>query len=256
MWTLITGAGSGIGRALALELSEQGHDLILAGRTAAKLEQVAEEIQRASPGCKVMLLTADFADPDKTRELGTRVCDAVDQISAFVHCAGVGEPAVDFASMDLADFQDALAVNVTSPMLLTQTLLPVLRGQSPAARIVMIGAGMDQHAQAGTGSYGISKMALRRLVQQLSVEFDADSGGPITSLFQPGLVDTPGIRTHIDRADELQLPHAQYLKDRLEGGQCLTALEAARALTHALKEVSDQDFNGAVFSAAELLQSR
>lgn len=253
MWTLITGAGSGIGRALAIQLSQQGHSLILAGRTTAKLEQVAVEIRQSSPGCELVVITADFADPGSTRNLGERVCDLVEGLSAFVYCAGVGEPAADFAGMDLIDFQEALAVNVSAPMLLTQTLLPVLQGQNPPARIVMVGAGMDKHAQPGTGSYGISKMALNRLVQQLAVEFDADSGGPLASLFQPGLVDTPGIRAHIHSAARLGLTHAGYLEGRIDRGECLTAGEAARSLAHALNELPDNRFNGAILSASELL---
>jgi 3-oxoacyl-[acyl-carrier protein] reductase len=253
MWTLITGAGSGIGRALAIELSQQGYSLILAGRTTAKLEQVAVDIRQASPGCELVVITADFANPDSTRNLGERVCDLVEGLSTFVYCAGVGEPAADFAGMDLIDFQEALAVNVSAPMLLTQTLLPVLQGQNPPARIVMTGAGMDKQVQPGTGSYGISKMALNRLVQQLAVEFDADTGGPMASLFQPGLVDTPGIRAHIESAARLGLPHAEYLEGRICRGECLTAEEAARALAHTLNELPDDRFNGAVLSASELL---
>lgn len=255
MWTLITGAGSGIGRALALELAGQGHHLILAGRTGSRLEQVAGEIRNASPECQVMTMTADFSDPAETRDLADRVCQAVDHLSAFVYCAGVGEPAAEFASLDLIDFQQALAVNVSAPMLLAQSLLPVLEGAEPASRIVMIGAGMDKQAQPGTGSYGVSKMALRRLVQQLSIEFGTMENGPVISLFQPGLVDTPGIRDHIAKAAGLQLPHAQWLGDRLDNGECLTAEQAASALAFTLHQTPESDFRGAVFDAPALVDS-
>ncbi|PXX92653.1 NAD(P)-dependent oxidoreductase [Marinobacter vulgaris] len=256
MWTLITGAGSGIGRALALELSNQGHDLILSGRTVSKLEDVAGEVSKHSPQCKVITLIADFSDPTSTRNLANQVRNAVDQLSAFVYCAGVGEPAADFASLDLIDFQEALAVNVSAPMLLTQSLLPVLTGHDPAARIVMIGAGMDTQAQPGTGSYGVSKMALRRLVQQLSVEFGTMPQGPVISLFQPGLVDTPGIRHHVDKAAGLGLPHAQWLRDRLDNGECLTAEQAASALAFTLsQQTPESDFQGAVYNGRDLVDS-
>lgn len=255
MWTLITGAGSGIGRALALGLAGQGHHLILAGRTGSRLEQVAGEIRNASPECQVMTMTADFSDPAETRDLADRVCQAVDHLSAFIYCAGVGEPAADFASLDLIDFQEALAVNVSAPMLLTQSLLPVLEGPDPAARIIMVGAGMDKQAQPGTGSYGVSKMALRRLVQQLSVEFGTMENGPVISLFQPGLVDTPGIRRHIVKAAGLQLSHAHWLSDRLDNGECLTAEQAASALAFTLNQTPQSDFQGAVFNAPELVDS-
>lgn len=255
MWGLITGAGSGIGRALALELAAGGYDLILSGRTAPKLEQVAETIRHKKPECQVMTLPVDFADPVSTRDLANRVCNSVDRLSAFVYCAGAGEPAADFANMELIDFQEALAVNVSAPMLLTQSLLPVLEGSDPASRIVMVGAGMDKHVQPGTGSYGISKMALRRLVQQMSVEFEAMPGGPVVSLFQPGLVETPGIRSHIEKAGKLNLPHAKWLAGRLKAGECLTAEQAASVLAFTLNQVPESDFHGAVFSGSELVDS-
>lgn len=136
MWTLITGAGSGIGRALVVELAARGHDLILAGRTVSKLEEVATRLRVEAPDREVMTLEVDLADPTSTRNLARQVSDAVDHLSAFVYCAGVGEPAADFASL------------------------------------------------------GLSKMTLRRLVRQMSVEFDTMSDGPVVSLFQPGLVDS------------------------------------------------------------------
>ena len=255
MWTLITGAGSGIGRALALELAPRGHNLILAGRTVRKLEDVADTVRVEAPDCELMTLEVDLADPESTRNLAHQVGDAVDHLSAFVYCAGVGEPAADFASLGLIDFQEALAVNVSAPLLLTQSLLPLVNGGDPASRIVMIGAGMDKHAQPGTGSYGISKMALRRLVRQMSVEFDTMPDGPVVSLFQPGLVDTPGIRSHIKKAGDLNLPHAEWLAGRLEAGECLTAEQAASALVFTLNQVPDSDFHGAVFNGADLVDS-
>ncbi|MBE0486083.1 SDR family oxidoreductase [Marinobacter sp.] len=255
MWALITGAGSGIGRALALELAGQGYDLILSGRTASRLEQVAEIIRRDAPTRQVITLSVELADPVSTRDLAQQVIDSVDHLAAFVHCAGVGEPAADFASLQLYDFQEALAVNVSAPMLLTQSLLPLFQQGDTAARIIMIGAGMDKHAQPGTGSYGISKMALRRLVQQLSVEFSTMEAGPVVSLFQPGLVDTPGIREHVRKARRLKLPHGQWLSDRLDSRQCLTAEQAASALAYTLTQVPDSEFDGAEFRATELVDS-
>ncbi|KPQ28945.1 MAG: putative short-chain dehydrogenase [Marinobacter excellens HL-55] len=233
MWTLITGAGSGIGRSLALELARKGHDLILAGRTAVKLDEVAETIRQDVPERKVRTFTVELADTASTQKLAMQVCESADRLAAFVYCAGAGEPAADLASLQLSDFQEALAVNVSAPLLLTQSLLPVLCESGKASRIVMVGAGIDKHAQPGTGSYGISKMAMRRLVQQLSVEFGAMEAGPIVSLFQPGLVDTPGIRDHVSKACALNLPHGPWLKDRLDSGRSLTAEQAATAIWHA-----------------------
>lgn len=255
MWTLITGASSGIGRALALELGQQGHNLLLSGRDKSRLSQVAETIREQSPESRCEILPADLSDPGSTRELAARIGDVVERLDAFVYCAGIGEPAPDFASLELIDFQEALAVNVSAPLLLCQQLLPLMRGGDVASRIVMIGAGMDKQAQPGTGSYGISKMALRRLVRQMAVEFDTMADGPVVSLFQPGLVDTPGIRKHIAKAETLDLPHGRWLAGRLDAGECLTAEQAASALVFTLRQVPDSDFHGAVFNGRDLVDS-
>ncbi|MDR9424018.1 MAG: SDR family oxidoreductase [Marinobacter sp.] len=255
MWGLITGAGSGIGRALALELATRGYDLILSGRTASKLEQVAQTIRHQEPERQVITMAADFADPASTRELANRVCSSVGWLGACVYCAGAGEPAADFANMELIDFQEALTVNVSAPMLLCQSLLPVLQGGNWSARVVLVGAGIDQYAQPGTGSYGISKMAMRRLVQQMSVDFEAMKEGPVVSLFQPGLVDTPGIRRHIEQASALSLPHAEWLGGRLENGDCLTPEQAAGALAYALQQTPASEFDGAVFHGTDLVDA-
>ncbi len=255
MWTLITGASSGIGRALGLELARQGHDLLLAGRTAGKLAQVAQAVSRAAPDRAVVTLTVDLADLASTRTLAERICEVTESLGAFVYCAGVGQPAATLASLDIRDLQEALAVNVTAPMLLTQLLLPVLSANEPRSRVVMIGAGIDRQVQPGTGSYGISKMALRRLVDQLTVELRSINQGPLISLFQPGLVQTPGIQTHLRQAAALRLPHAPWLSDRLQRGDCLTPEQTASALAFVLSQTPDSDFHGGEFRAAQVLGS-
>ena len=89
----------------------------------------------------------------------------------------------------------------------------------------------------------------------MCVEFDTMPDGPAVSLFQPGLVDTPGIRSHIEKAAELNLPHAEWLARRLEIGECLTAEQSASALAHCLGQVPESEFHGAVFNGADLVDS-
>lgn len=255
MWTLIAGAGSGIGRALALELADRDAHLILAGRTRDKLESLASEIRKHNPGCRLVLVRADFSDPRSTQDLANAVTDRTNRLDRLIYCAGEGEPAPDLQGWNLLDFQRALAVNVSAPLLLVQSLYPQLCRHDGGARIVMLGAGMDTQVQKGTGSYGVSKMALRRLVRQLAVEFDADIRAPIISLFQPGLVDTEGLRDHLGKAERISLPHSGWLSERLDTNDCLTPEQAASALAFILNSVPDSDFHGAVFQGRDLVDS-
>jgi len=255
MWTLIAGAGSGMGKALALELANRNGHLILAGRSRQKLDALARQIRERNPDCGLVLVTVDFSDPRSTQGLADAVAERTDRLDQMVYCAGEGEPARDLQGWDLLDFQRALAVNVSAPLLLVQALYPQLCRDDGSARIVMLGAGMDQHVQKGTGSYGVSKMALRRLVRQLAVEFDAEIRAPIISLFQPGLVDTDGLRDHLGKARRLSLPHSGWLTERLETNDCLTPEQAASALAFVLNSVPDSDFHGAVFHGRDLVDS-
>lgn len=255
MWTLIAGAGSGIGNALARQLAGRGEHLILAGRTAAKLHGLADDCRRLQPQCQVLVHTADFSRLHEVKELTREVRRATDTLGGLVYCAGEGDPAADLRRWDVADLNRALTVNVAAPLAMIQGLADCLHAGHPAARIAMLGAGLDETVQQGTGSYGISKMALRRLVRQLAVEFDASARAPVISLFQPGLVDTGGLRSYLARAAQLGLPHVAWIEQRLADGACLTAEQAASALAYTLSDVPESDFHGAVFHGRDLVDS-
>ncbi|MGM0449401.1 MAG: SDR family NAD(P)-dependent oxidoreductase [Pseudomonadota bacterium] len=255
MKTLIVGAGSGIGRALAFEMAARGHDLILAGRARSKLDEVASGIRAEHTSIDVTALTVDLADTGECQGFCSELLALTHKINNLVYCAGVGEPSADFASLDPADLQKALAVNATAPATLIHGLLPILSGNHPLSRIVLMGAGVDRRIQPGTLSYGVSKMALRRLFEQLSVELKPDQGAPAVSLLQPGLVDTQGLQDHLSKARLLNLPHATWLKQRLSAGDCLSPEQAASVIAYTLDDVPVMDFHGQVFHGPDLADS-
>ena len=172
-----------------------------------------------------------------------------------MHCAGAGDPAADFAAMRPKALEEAIAVNVTAALDLTQRLLPLLL-EAPQSRLMLVGAGIADRPQPGTGVYGISKQALARLFEQMKVDFEhqAESGRPALALFQPGLVDTEGLRDHVARAERCRLPHAAWLKARLEDGDALLAGQAADAMVRALLDLERDAFHGQILHARELLQ--
>lgn len=255
MQTLIIGAGAGIGRALALEMAARGHDLILVGRTGWKLDQVADRVRTGHPTTHLTTRVVDLVDMAQCQRLCSELSATVNGIRNVIFCAGAGEPAAGFAGLDPADLQQALTVNTTAPATLIQGLLPVMSGNHPLSRIVLMGAGMDRRIQPGTLSYGVSKMALRRLFEQLSAELIPDQGDPAISLMQPGLVDTPGIQDHMSKAALMELPHAAWLNQRLTQGDCLSAEQAALAIAYTLDDVPISDFHGQIFHGEDLVDS-
>ncbi len=246
-WALITGAGSGIGAALAAALAAEGLGVALVGRREKPLHAVVRRLGDAA----TMVITADIVraeDRDRIRAtLETGLSGPGGVLRYLVHNAGIGDPSPDFAGTDPHTLARALDVNVIAPLALTQALLPMLREGAPG-RVLLLGAGIADKPQPGTGAYGISKAATARLMRQMTTDFDheGDPDAPSAALFQPGLVDTEGLRDHVDSASRCGLPHAAWLARRLDDGAAQTAEATAAAMAHALLRLPRDDFHGAI----------
>ena len=247
-WALITGAGSGIGAALAQALSARGVGVVLVGRRQARLEAVRERLGSHAPA---LVVPTDIASAeDRARLLATvdeRLTAERGRLRHLVHNAGIGTPSRDFARTDPAELERAFAVNVTAPLALTQAFLPALCRAAPA-RILLVGAGIADRAQPGTGIYGITKKALARLFEQMITDFEHEGRAdlPAVALFQPGLVDTEGLRDHIAAAQACDLPHAAWLETALEQRQARSPEEVADAMAAALLDLPHAGFHGQV----------
>ena len=158
----ITGATSGLGRAVAHRLAAQGADLILHGRDRARLDAVAAQVG----GAPVTVL-ADLADPAQVRALAADVLAATDRLDVFISNAGIGTAGPD-RRVDAEGHELHFAVNHLAGFLLTQQLLPLLRRSAPA-RIVSVASLsqspldfddlMLEHGYSGARAYGQSKLA-------------------------------------------------------------------------------------------------
>ena len=247
-WALITGAGSGIGTALAQALAARGVGIVLVGRRRARLEAVRE---RLGPHALALVVPTDIASAEDRARLLTTVDERLmaerGRLRHLVHNAGIGTPSRDFARTDPAELERAFAVNVTAPLALTQAFLPLLRRAAPA-RVLMVGAGIADRAQPGTGIYGVTKKALARLFDQMITDFAHEGGAdlPAVALFQPGLVDTEGLRDHIAAAQGCDLPHAAWLGEALERGQASRSEEVGEAMAAALNDLPKSNFHGQV----------
>jgi NAD(P)-dependent dehydrogenase (short-subunit alcohol dehydrogenase family) len=161
----ITGATDGLGRALALRLAADGVRLILHGRSADRLAQVAAQ---AGPGA--VTVRADLADLGQVRKLAADVRAATDRLDVFVSNAGVGsgEPDGRERRTSADGYELRFAVNYLAGFLLTEELLPLLRGSAPARIVYVASLGqapldfddlMLEHGYSGTRAYGQSKLA-------------------------------------------------------------------------------------------------
>jgi short-subunit dehydrogenase len=174
---VITGASSGIGKAIALALAANGVALCLVGRKLATLEAVARSARAAAP--QVRCYQADLMLDEDIRALTTRLQRDFAYLDLLIHSAGaISLGRVECAPID--DFDRQYRTNVRAPYSLTQTLLPALRSQQ--GQIVFINSSASLTAKANVGQYAATKHALKAIADSLRHEVNAD-GVRVLSVF-------------------------------------------------------------------------
>ncbi len=169
---VVTGAGDGIGRAVALALARQGATVGLLGRTLRKLERSYDQIVKAG-GPKPALLPFDLETADATEYQA--LDDALDRefgrVDGLAHVAGILGALSPIEHYDVPTWCKVLHVNLTAPFLLTRTLLPLLR-RSADATVVFTSSGVGQRGRAYWGAYSVSKFGTEGLTQVLAHELE------------------------------------------------------------------------------------
>ncbi|WP_242153394.1 SDR family oxidoreductase [Sphingomonas sp. BAUL-RG-20F-R05-02] len=163
---LITGGGSGIGRALAIALHQRGNAVIVAGRRLEPLEALAAEV----PGIAVAQL--DVADAAAITPFAESVTAAHPALNVVIHNAGIMQ-AEDLLADDFAlDTAEAtIATNLLGPIRLTAALLPHLRAQ-PNAAILTVSSGLAFVPMAATATYCATKAAIHSWSQSLRAQLE------------------------------------------------------------------------------------
>jgi len=180
---LITGAGSGIGRAIALGLGGQVEVLCLVGRTLEKLEAVAAEARPSA--ANVRCFQADLASDANVRDLIGRLRD-LKHVDVLIHSAGaIKLGGFESAAIDDLDWQ--YRVNVRAPYILTQALLPRLKARR--GQVVFVNSSAGVSAGKNVGQYAATKHALKALADSLRAEVNAE-GVRVISVY-PGRTASP-----------------------------------------------------------------
>jgi short-subunit dehydrogenase len=153
---LITGAGSGIGRALAVEAAKRGMAVALVGRRPETLEATAALLAGPVP---VLVLAADVTQPEERRRLALRVDQAWGSLNTLVNNAGVVEGG-PVSEIDDDALERVFETNAIAPIALAREFLPLLRNRKPS-RVVNIGSVFGDIPYPGFAAYSASKFALR-----------------------------------------------------------------------------------------------
>jgi len=195
---LVTGAGRGIGRHIALRLASCGATVVLAARNAASLNTAAEQI--TSQNGAAIVATVELTDEDSIKNLVKTVGDRTGRLDILINNAGITHSAL-LEETATADWDRVMQINAGAPFILCREALPLLR-QSPRGCIVNISSVVGVKGYAKQSAYTASKHALRGMSIALAEEL-RDTNIRVHVLC-PGAVDTDmagGVRPDIKKED-------------------------------------------------------
>jgi NADP-dependent 3-hydroxy acid dehydrogenase YdfG len=181
---VITGAASGLGRALAIALAKQGAQLILIDRDAVDLQATRTSLGDGMR--QATTFTVDITKDDDLKTLAATLGERFGSIDMLLHSAGLIKLA-PLASASVHDFDRHYQVNVRAPYLLTQLLLPGLIARQ--GQVVFINSTLGLTTKAGASQYAATKHALKAVADALRAETN-DQGLRVLSVF-PGSMATP-----------------------------------------------------------------
>jgi NAD(P)-dependent dehydrogenase (short-subunit alcohol dehydrogenase family) len=184
---VVTGAGSGVGRAVALHLARKGWRVVLIGRRVAPLRETA----RSGPGgtADFLVCPCDIASATQVRRMADRVTKTFGRVDALVNAAGTNTPRRNLETLTLQAYQAVVDTNLTGAFHCVQAFLPAMRTQG-FGTIVNIVSDAARRASAKAGAaYVVSKFGLLGLTQSINAEERAN--GVRACAVLPGDIDTP-----------------------------------------------------------------
>jgi NAD(P)-dependent dehydrogenase (short-subunit alcohol dehydrogenase family) len=186
---LITGAGSGLGRALAIEGARAGASVILSGRNGAKLERVYDEIEAlGKPQPAIAKLDLAGATAVEYDNLAKTIDGEFGKLDGLVHAAALLGDRTPLEQYDVPTWCKVLHVNLTAPFILSQILLPNLR-KSADASVIFVSSGVVKNPRAYWGAYAVAKSGLESVRSMLSQELEGEENIRVNSV-NPGRMRT------------------------------------------------------------------
>ncbi|HEY2922233.1 MAG TPA: SDR family oxidoreductase [Candidatus Binatia bacterium] len=197
---LVTGAGRGIGKAIAISLAKSGCRVILAARTREQLDGVRETIR--TNGGEAVAIAVHLTRDDELERLVEQSCKAWGSVDILINNAGWGKRAPVIRA-NVEDWDQTLRLNLRAPMILAQKLLPAMVAKGEGA-VINIGSVSGKTGEANGAAYSASKFGLIGFTQSLYEE--VREHGIKVSVILPGFVDTPLIppNRQLDRSKMIQ----------------------------------------------------
>lgn len=166
---LVTGAGSGIGRAVALALQGDGYDVVLAGRRAGELEATASAAR--PDGGRILPVPSDVADPASVKALFARTREAFGRLDVLFNNAGIGAPPVPLDELPIETWRQVVDVNLTGVFLCCREAMRLMKAQEPkGGRIINNGSLSAHMPRPLSAPYTATKHAITGLTRSIALD--------------------------------------------------------------------------------------
>ena len=164
---LVTGGGTGIGRAAALALAQDGFSVAVAGRRIAPLE---ETVSMAAPN-NVLAFAADVADEGQVESLFAKVLSALGRLDVLFNNAGIGAPPVALEDLQVDDWRRCVDINLTGSFLCARQAIRIMKSQTPVGGRIINNGSVSAHApRPNTAPYTATKHAISGLTKSISLD--------------------------------------------------------------------------------------
>ena len=195
---LVTGAGSGIGRGVALALARAGYSVVLAGRRREGLDETAS--QASAIGAATLVIPTDVSDGEAVRAMFARTKQTFGRLDLLFNNAGIAAPAVPIEDLTIAEWQAVVAVNLTGTFLCTQEAVRLMKTQQPRGGRIINNGSISAHVPRPFAvGYTATKHAMTGLTKQIALEGRAhdiacgqiDIGNAATEMTEPMTAGVP-----------------------------------------------------------------
>ena len=199
---VVTGAGTGIGRSVALALMNAGYDAVLAGRRREGLEETVK--MGAASGRRTLVVPTDVRDPASVKALFAKTKEAFGRLDLLFNNAGIGAPPIPLEDLSYDQWKAAVDTNLTGPFLCTQEAFRLMKNQTPrGGRIINNGSISAQAPRPNSAPYTATKHAITGLTKSTSLDgrhFDiacgqidiGNAGTPMTAKMKDGVPQANG----------------------------------------------------------------
>ncbi|MGA2113291.1 MAG: SDR family oxidoreductase [Bryobacteraceae bacterium] len=165
---LVTGAGSGIGRAVALALHGAGYAVVLAGR---RREQLDRTLEMATPGAPLVAVPTDVGQPDSVQALFSTIREEFGRLDVLFNNAGATAPSIPIEELSYEQWNTVVSVNLTGAFLCAQQAIRLMKTQQPRGGRIINNGSISAHApRPNSAPYTATKHAITGLTKSISLD--------------------------------------------------------------------------------------